>query len=453
MTKNIHCFILVLLIFSQQPIGANEKYIVSGYYPAWMRSELPVRAIKCDCLTHVFHAFAWPNADGSLGKYDEIPDKNLVEFAHEKGVKVLIALGGWGNCENFAPVTADAHTRSLLVENLLDFCRTNGYDGVNIDWEYPSSQQESQNLNLLIAELDNAIKTQDQKLSVSLAVPAGDWNGRWFDFQNLQQHVDFFCCMTYDFFGAWVNRAGHNSPLYPPTANNNGSVSAGIAYLTETRLVDKNKVLVGIPFYGRGCRASGLNHPNLGENVEYRYNQVISLLQDGWYFFWDPVSKVPYLMNPQSTHFVSFDDTTSVRFKVDYMKTQQLGGLFIWALGQDMVDTRQPLLESVGRALTDATAVKGQKSGCLPEKIKLVNYPNPFNGETTIEFILQKPQTVTLLVINLLGQVIDTPVESEQMSSGVHRYRFDGGKLPSGIFICQLQARNAVSKQRMVLLR
>ncbi len=453
MKKSIYIVLWVLGAFTCRSVGKNGHFIVAGYYPAWMHSTLPPAAIGYDYLTHVIHAFAWPGADGSLEKYDDLVNPELVQRAHEQDVKVLLALGGWGQCAGFAPMTAESHYRGIFIDNLLNFCAENSYDGVNLDWEYPASMAERSNLNVFVAELADEARNRAQKLSFSIAVPAGDWNGKWFDFDHLKQYVDFFCCMTYDFFGGWMDRAGHNSPLYPPPDNNNGSVSSGVQYLTEKRSLEKNKVLPGVPFYGRGCDAGGLNLPNLGNNVEYRYSEIIPLVRNGWNYFWDNTAKVPFLINAGKTKFISFDDTLSVRLKCEYIKEQKLAGLFIWALGQDKIGAQQPLLETVYRTMAIETKTGERKSGRLPETIKLVNYPNPFNGETTIEFVLQTPQTVTLLVLNLLGQVVEAPISAEKMQRGVHRCRFAGADLSGGVFICQLQTPSVLSRTRMLLLR
>jgi len=266
-------------------------------------------------LIRVNYSFAWPSANGAISTPAYFKYPQLVNAAHAAGVKVLLTLGGWGHSDGFSPMAADSSARAKFIENLITYCDNNGYDE---DW------------------------------LITMAVPASSWAGDWFNFDTLKNYVDWFGCMTYDFFGRWVDKAGYNSPLYPPTQNNNGSVQSGMLYLNKTRNILKAKILLCIPFYGRGCNAKGYTMPNTGGNVEYYYSDIVPLIGNEWTYHWDDVAKVPYLINSDSTKFITFDDTTSVRLKCEYAKEQNLAGVMIWALGQDVIGNTQPLLETVG---------------------------------------------------------------------------------------------------------
>lgn len=86
-----------------------------------------------------------------------------------------------------------------------------------------------------------------------------------------------------------------------------------------------------------------------------------------------------------------------------------------------------------------------------PSNIKLKsNYPNPFNPSTQIKFNLPRSANVTLTVFNSLGQKVSTLVNRD-MNAGRHSINFDGGDLPSGLYIYRLKA-NGMSKSRKMLL-
>ncbi len=59
---------------------------------------------------------------------------------------------------------------------------------------------------------------------------------------------------------------------------------------------------------------------------------------DGWVRYWDDVAKVPYLYNADQKKFISYDDSESIRLKVNYALERNLGGVMIWELSEDSRD-------------------------------------------------------------------------------------------------------------------
>lgn len=89
----------------------------------------------------------------------------------------------------------------------------------------------------------------------------------------------------------------------------------------------------------------------------------------------------------------------------------------------------------------------------FPHSFKLMqNYPNPFNPKTTIKFILQKNEFVTLKIYNNLGEEIHTLV-NEKRSSGLHTINFDGSDFTSGLYFYKIVAGSFVSTKKFLLLK
>jgi hypothetical protein len=95
----------------------------------------------------------------------------------------------------------------------------------------------------------------------------------------------------------------------------------------------------------------------------------------------------------------------------------------------------------------------------LPEKIHLIgNFPNPFNPSTTIKYELTHNADVSLVVYNLLGEVVQILVNSSSIS-GRHSVLWNGnsisgGVVPSGIYIYQLTVDGVISgTKKMVLVK
>jgi chitinase len=97
--------LIFVAMFFATPLCALAQNRVIGYYPGWMKTTLPANKVRFQHLTHINHAFAWPNADGSISSYSEIDHPELIDAAHQAGTKILIALGGWGQSDGFAPMT------------------------------------------------------------------------------------------------------------------------------------------------------------------------------------------------------------------------------------------------------------------------------------------------------------------------------------------------------------
>lgn len=415
------------------PYGrAFAQPTVVAYYPSWLRGTLPASRIQFQNVTHIVHAFAWPESNGKIGRYTDLTYPELIAATHGAGKKILIALGGWGQSSGFTSMAADPAARAAFIQNLIRFCDDNGYDGVDVDWEYPSSAADRSNLNCLIKELREAFSALGKGWALSMAVPSGSWAGQWFDYDSLKQHVDWFGCMTYDFMGSWVPIATHNSPLYPRSPHTTGSVHEGIEYLHSTRSVPKNKILLGIPFYGRGCNATGLFHTNTGGNTEHYYSDIQPRIGRDWNYFWDDTCKVPYLLNSSGTKFISFDDTVSVRLKCTYAKERALAGVMIWALGQDVIATQQPLLETVGRVM-GLTAVARPRPKEPTSFLQLSSYPNPVNGVATVPLYSPKQEELTLELFDARGREVASIRNCKP--AGWYLLRLELKDLPSGIYV------------------
>lgn len=89
----------------------------------------------------------------------------------------------------------------------------------------------------------------------------------------------------------------------------------------------------------------------------------------------------------------------------------------------------------------------------IPAEYKLhQNYPNPFNPQTMLQIDLPNSSPVKLTVYDMLGKEI-TVLKNEVMPAGSHEVAFDGSELPSGTYICKLQAGDYIESIKIVLLK
>jgi len=424
-------------IFSSSPVFAGK--IVVGYYPGWVKSSYTAAEIKYENLTHIYHAFAWPDENGNI-KYDyNFLNADLNRLAHENDVKVCISLGGWGNSWGFSAMAADSEKRVFFINNLVNFLKDHDYDGVDFDWEYPGSEDDRSNLTKLISELYQRFQSENSDWLITFAVGTGDWKGQWYDYDQLKQYVNWFNAMCYDYHGAWSEHSGHNAPLYQPPGDACGAVNVGMNYLHITRGIPKNQLTVGMPFYGRLFTTNGL-YESFTAAEDYFYYQVAPVLNSvDWTYHWDNAANVPYLTNSDNTQLITFDDTVSIGDKCGWIIDEDYLGGMIWALGQDEYNNKQVLLTTVGKYLIDSTATAIKKTVEVPQDfIVCKNYPNPFNPVTNIEFNLPYRARVTIDVYNAAGEIVSRLINN-QSNAGKKTVRFDASGFASGVYFYNLK--------------
>ncbi|MGH7494425.1 MAG: glycosyl hydrolase family 18 protein [bacterium] len=440
----------ILLIVASPFTGKCQPRVV-GYYPAWMKTTLPADKVRFDILTHLNHAFAWPLADGSITGYNDLNHPELIDATHNAGRKILIALGGFGQSQHFSAMASDSTTRKQFINNLIHFIETHEYDGVDFDWEFPETPADRTNLTVLIKEVRAAFNNENPSLLVTTVAFPTDFNGRWNNYEALAAEVDWFNLMTYDFHGTWTSHAGHNAPLYAPVTDVDGSVHAGVQYLSNSRRISKEKIHLGLPFYGREFNASSLYGPSTGGG-DLTYSAIAPRLTSGWEYFWDDVSKVPYLLNANRTGLVTFDDTLSLRLKCEYAKQNGLAGVMIWALGQDILNDTQPLIEAVGRAMATGTGIDARGEGVVRDFVLWNNYPNPFNPSTTIAFELARDMPVKLFVYDLNGKLVAV-LKNGMAKQGRNALIWQATDYASGIYFCKLEAGAFSRAKKMILTK
>ncbi len=428
-------------------VAAASDYLVVGYCPSWVQYTFPPRAIDMANLTHVAHAFAWPNDDGSIASYSDFDPAGFVAAVHAGGRKALLSLGGGGQSDGFSPMAADPSRRARFVAAVSSMCQTYSYDGVDIDWEYPLPSERG-NLTALVRELRQSLAGLNPPRLLSMAVPAGSWAGARYDFVALVREVDWLGCMTYDFHGSWTSHAGHNAPLYASGGDQCGSVHEAVTYLLSLGL-PREKILVGVPFYGRQFNATRLYGPSTG-GAEVWYSGAVAYLPAGWIYHWDDVAQVPFLISPSGTQLLSFDDTTSVGLKCAYVRSKGLGGVILWALGQDLVEGRQVLLSTVGRALLGPSAVANLAEGHAHMRLRV--YPNPSNASVVVTYTLSQPGPVEVRLFDIRGRLA-WQAELGDQTEGDHQLAVDLGGLASGLYTCRLQTPSGVANSKVIILR
>lgn len=295
-------------------------------------------------------------------------------------LKTIISVGGWTWSNRFSDVATTAATREVFANSAVDFLRKYNFDGVDLDWEYPVSggldgnskrPEDKQNYTLLLSKirekLDAAGAVDGKKYLLTIASGASTTYAANTELANIAAIVDWISIMTYDFNGAWQKVSAHNAPLnYDPAASAAGVPDANtfnVAAGAQGHLnagVPAAKLVLGVPFYGRGwdgcAQASNGQYQTcaVGSSVgtweagsfDFYDLETNYINKNGYTRYWNDIAKVPYLYNATNKRFISYDDAESIGYKTAYIKSKGLGGAMFWELSGDRNKTLQNKLKA-----------------------------------------------------------------------------------------------------------
>ena len=321
------------------------------------------RNVNFKLYTHLCHAFLTADGDGRLRKGRGAPSRELTAEAHKAGVKVLLSLGGWGWDAQFAAIVSDSEAEDRYVEAVLGVVREHDYDGIDLDWEYPDTKSEVVGFERLTRrfrkELDAIGAKANRPMFVTMAASSNPGTLRWLDKAFLVETMDWVNVMTYDFTGDWTDYAGHHSPLFASKKQPPGpprSTEAAMDYLLREKGIPADRLAVGIPLYGRGfavgepyASTKGVPKARIAEGD---FRRLEALRKDrGWARRWDDETKNPWLIAPDGSAVIGYDDAESVALKADWAKSRGFRGIFFWQVAADRLpDGTNPLQEAARRA-------------------------------------------------------------------------------------------------------
>ncbi len=370
------------------PFERSGTRVVGVYVPNWEPVGL-VDGLDGHLVTHLIYAFlhlCGPGQDAAdaarcEGKVpgelagapaDDRFDEAFVRLkARAPHVRVLASVGGWAHSDPFYHFANEPAGRARFAASVVGFLRGHpGFDGVDIDWEHPTSNGSANGVALgspadgqgyadlmhtLRRALDGLAAETGRSYLLTSAVNTDAGLVARIDYREAAKALDLVFMMSYDFYGPWTPAAGHHAALRS-RGDGGDSLAGGLRALLAAG-VPAAKLVAGVAMYGRGF--SGVQPPAAGQGFNGRprqgvfpgadgampYREIAARYLDargrgraGFALVHDAQAGSYALWNRHERLYLGYDDPRAVIAKGQFARQQGLAGLFAWELSQDNGD-------------------------------------------------------------------------------------------------------------------
>ncbi|KAM5441000.1 Chitinase 4 [Microsporum ferrugineum] len=369
-------------IESRSPPNGGYKSV--GYYVNWATYDrkFDPKDLVGDQWTHILYSFADISPEGNVHFVDTYsnlekafegdtqgPQGNNLRGAlkqmymmkqQNRHMKTLLSIGGWSYKDSFRGPASTDGGRQTFAKSSVQLLKDYGFDGIDIDWEYPANEEEAGNMVLLLAEIRKALDEYSKtvgdgyKYLLTVASPAGAQHYSIMKLAEMDKHLDFWNLMAYDYSGGWDSTSGHSANIFASTSDKQATKfntqDALIAY--KRAGIESKKIVLGMPLYGRafaeteekpGASFNGIGQGTWEKGV-YDYKtlpqpgaKVVECEQEVASYSYDPVKKL----------FISFDTPKIAGMKANYLKQMGLGGTMWWETSADKPKGEGSLVETV----------------------------------------------------------------------------------------------------------
>jgi GH18 family chitinase len=346
MKIKLFLILILICIFSYETGAQNPKsdFKIVGYYSITSTMATDTSLVPFDKLTHIMLAFVNPDVSGNFNRnFDGLVP--FIKAAHRHDVKVLLSTGGGASPEEYHALLKQSTTRQRVIENLVAKVIQCDADGVDVDLELgyvfgpngmaisrsfprenPAIPMADPNYGIFIKELAQALRSRNKLITVALPSRPADVVT-----QEVLSQFDFINIMSYD-------HTGQSRPDRPGNHATYVDAMDDLDYYRFTLMVPKEKLVLGVPFYGRGF-GPGLSDPVI---AYMKYSDIVSTYAGAeWVDHWDlPNGYIMY-----------YNGIPTIKNKTKLAK-KEAAGIMIWELHYD-ASGRKSLLNAINEALRD----------------------------------------------------------------------------------------------------
>ncbi|HVZ81233.1 MAG TPA: glycosyl hydrolase family 18 protein [bacterium] len=231
------------------PALAKPPYPVLGYLPDY-ETGVTLGTLDWNDMTHVMEAFA--RFDGSTNiTYPDGQRANLVTTAHSNNTRCMISFGGAGDSDANWQLAIGAN-RNKAVTSIMALVAANGYDGVDIDWEFPGAGDKANFMsfmNQLAVTLHATVGYDGQPRQLTFFISPGyfvcgvDWT-------TIAGYADYGVLSGYDYALSNFNGPLDDTAHYTNCAGVSvqGDILGSVGRLSAMGF-PKTQLILGFPFY------------------------------------------------------------------------------------------------------------------------------------------------------------------------------------------------------------
>ena len=342
-----------------QLISTSPKE-VAGFYPYWNLSKVP--ELDLTNLSTVYYFAVHLKRDGTFNEND--PGISGLNSDNGKLLKEKVLQNGahWG--VTIVNMSANSITRNInnparqqtIIDNTIKLMKQEGFTALNIDLEYVGRPDEARkkSFTTFTRKLTHAVHREIPGSTVSLDAFADSVKKpRIFDMKSLGEIVDHVIIMGYDFYPLASKVAGPVAPLTGKEQHGYDVTTSVNDYLSK---LPSQKLLLGVPFYGydrpteKDEKGSAVISSTEGPKVSSYARSVETAQKNNSLVNFDDESKsVWFSYFDKQNHTwrqVWFENERSLGLKFDLVNRTNLGGIAIFALGDDSREAK-PLWDEV----------------------------------------------------------------------------------------------------------